>query len=63
MRRTAGLLRDLPRDRVTAAALAEAAAGLGWVARERRTLPPDVEHRLRSLEASQRASRARRYVS
>ncbi|MEU8124810.1 glycosyltransferase [Spirillospora sp. NPDC049024] len=63
LRRTAVLLRTLPRDRVTAAALAEAAAGLAWVARERRTLPRDVEDRLRLLEASQRASKARRYVS
>ncbi|HEY8481597.1 MAG TPA: glycosyltransferase [Spirillospora sp.] len=63
LRRTAELLRTLPRDRVTAGALAEAAAGLVWVARERRTLPPDVENRLRLLEASQRASPARRYVS
>ncbi|GAA4398500.1 glycosyltransferase [Actinomadura verrucosospora] len=63
VRRTAVLLRTLPRDRVTAAALAEAAAGLAWVARERRVLPPDVEDRLRRLEAAQRASRARRYVS
>ncbi|MFB4310419.1 glycosyltransferase family 2 protein [Actinomadura sp. GTD37] len=63
VRRTAGLLRTLPRDRVTAGALAEAAAGLGWVARERRTLPPDVEDRLRSLETAQRESTARRYVS
>ncbi|MEO3823931.1 glycosyltransferase [Actinomadura sp. B10D3] len=63
VRRTAGLLRTLPRDRVTAAALAEAAAGFAWVARERRTLPRDVEDRLRSLETSQRESTARRYVS
>ncbi|MFG2089627.1 MULTISPECIES: glycosyltransferase family 2 protein [unclassified Spirillospora] len=63
VRRTAGLLRTLPRDRVTAGALAEAAAGLAWVARERRTLPADVEERLRRLEASQRKSTARRYVS
>ncbi|WP_207944965.1 glycosyltransferase family 2 protein [Actinomadura rubrisoli] len=63
VRRTAGLLRTLPRDRVTAGALAEAAAGLPWVARERRRLPPDVEDRLHRLEASQRASKARRYVS
>lgn len=62
-RRTAGLLRTLPRDRVTAGALAEAAAGLRWVARERRTLPRDVETRLRSLEEAQRTSKARRYVS
>ncbi|RFS82396.1 glycosyltransferase [Actinomadura spongiicola] len=62
-RRTAALLRTLPRDRVTAGALAEAAAGLAWVARERRPLPPDVEARLRRLETSQRESTARRYVS
>lgn len=63
VRRTAGLLRTLPRDRVTAGALTEAAAGLAWVARERRTLPRDVEDRLRRLETSQRESTARRYVS
>ncbi|MEU8803604.1 glycosyltransferase [Spirillospora sp. NPDC048819] len=63
VRRTAGLLRTLPRDRVTAGALADAAAGLPWVARERRTLPADVEARLRRLETSQRESTARRYVS
>ncbi|TDD36088.1 glycosyltransferase [Actinomadura sp. KC06] len=63
VRRTAGLLRTLPRDRVTAGALAEAAAGLAWVARERRPLPPHAEDRLRRLDASQRRSRARRYVS
>lgn len=63
LRRTAGLLRTLPRDRVTAGALAEAAAGLAWVARERRRLPPDVEDRLRRLETPQRESAARRYVS
>ncbi|TYB47954.1 glycosyltransferase family 2 protein [Actinomadura chibensis] len=62
-RRTARLLRTLPRDRVTAGALAEAAAGLPWVVRDRRTLPSDVEARLRSLETSQRESTARRYVS
>ncbi|WUI04048.1 glycosyltransferase [Spirillospora sp. NBC_00431] len=63
VRRTARLLRTLPRDRVTAGALAAAAAGLTWVARERRTLPRDVENRLRVLETSQRESKARRYVS
>lgn len=63
VRRTAVLLRTLPRDRVTAGALAEAAAGLAWVARERRTLPPDIEARLRRLDRPQRDSRARRYVS
>ncbi|XVQ08357.1 glycosyltransferase family 2 protein [Spirillospora sp. CA-255316] len=63
LRRTGGLLRDLPRDRVTAAALARAAAGVPWVVRERRPVPPDVERRLRILDGPQRRSRARRYVS
>ncbi|GAA4098258.1 MULTISPECIES: glycosyltransferase family 2 protein [Actinomadura] len=63
LRRTRALLGTLPRDRVTALALAEAAAGLPWVLRERRPVPPDVEARLRALEEPQRRSRARRYVS
>lgn len=62
-RRTAGLLATLPRDRITAAALADAAAGLPWVLRERRPVPPGVEDRLRRLETAQRTSKARRYVS
>ncbi|MFF5262642.1 glycosyltransferase family 2 protein [Actinomadura viridis] len=63
LRRTGGLLRAVPRDRVTAAALAEAAAGLPWILRERRPVPAAVEARLRTLDAPQMRSRARRYVS
>ncbi|GLW67398.1 glycosyl transferase [Actinomadura rubrobrunea] len=63
LRRTRALLIELPRDRVTALALAEAAAGLPWVVRERRPVPPEVETRLRALDEPQRRSRARKYVS
>ncbi|ONK10192.1 glycosyltransferase [Streptomyces sp. MP131-18] len=62
LRRTAHLLRTVPHDRTTAAALLRATAGLPWVLRERRPLPPEVDRRLRTLEAAQRASNARRYV-
>ncbi|MFI0352684.1 glycosyltransferase family 2 protein [Actinomadura sp. 9N407] len=62
-RRTGGLLYGVPRDRHTAAALAGAAAGIPWLVRERRPVPPHVEARLRTLDAPQRRSRARRYVS
>lgn len=62
-RRTVQLLRRLPRDRVTAHALAEAAAGIPWVIGERDRVPAHVEQGYRMLEASQLASRARRYVS
>lgn len=60
-RRTVSLASSVPRDAVSVAAFAEAARGLGWVLRERRRLPADVEDRLRLLEAPQRASQARRY--
>ena len=63
LRRTGGLLRRVPRDRVTAAALLRAARGVPWVIRERRPVPPAVEARLRTLDEPQRRSRARRYVS
>ncbi|GAA3509162.1 glycosyltransferase family 2 protein [Actinomadura keratinilytica] len=63
LRRTRALLGTLPRDGVTALALAEAAAGLPWVLRERRPVPPEVEARLRALDEPQRRSKARRYVS
>jgi N-acetylglucosaminyl-diphospho-decaprenol L-rhamnosyltransferase len=63
LRRTARLLVTLPRDRVTAGALAEAAAGLPWVWRERRVVPPHVEAGYRLLEPAQCSSPARRYVS
>ncbi|MEO3749380.1 glycosyltransferase [Streptomyces sp. B6B3] len=61
-RRTAGLLRRVPRDSTTAGALLRATAGLPWLLRERRAVPREVERRLRLLDAAQRTSRARRYV-
>ena len=63
LRRTFHLLRTVPRDRVTARALVAAARGVPWVLRERRVLPPHAEARFAALEAAQRASQARRYVS
>ena len=63
LRRTADVLRGLPRDRVSAAGVLHALAGLGWVVRERRPLPEHAERRFRALETAQRTSTARRYVS
>ncbi|GAA0445386.1 glycosyltransferase [Streptomyces sp. NPDC046215] len=62
LRRTAHLVRTVPRDVTSARAFAEAAAGIPWVLRERRPLPRPVEDRLRLLEAPQKTSTARRYV-
>jgi GT2 family glycosyltransferase len=63
LRRTVHLLRTVPRDRVTALGLLDAARGLPWVLRERRVLPPHAEARFAALEDAQRSSTARRYVS
>ena len=60
-RRTAHLLRAVPRDRTSAAGVALALAGLPWVVRERRVLPPYAEARFAALEDSQRRSTARHY--
>ncbi|WP_030246263.1 glycosyltransferase family 2 protein [Streptomyces sp. NRRL S-350] len=62
LRRTAHLVRTVPRDAVSARAFAEAAAALPWVLRERRRLPSRVEYGLRLLERPQQASTGRRYV-
>lgn len=62
LRRTAALLRSIPKDRASVVAVGEALAGLAWVLRERRVVPPEVERGLRLLEESQRQSQARRYV-
>lgn len=62
LRRTRTLLRSIPRDWASVAAVAEALAGLVWVLRERRVIPPEVERGLRLLEEPQRQSPARRYV-
>jgi N-acetylglucosaminyl-diphospho-decaprenol L-rhamnosyltransferase len=63
LRRSWHVLSTAPRDRVTAAAVADALRGAGWVARERRVLPQRVEERFLALEESQRNSAARQYVS
>ena len=63
LRRTLHLLRTVPRDRTTTSALLDAVRGLPWVLRERRVLPPHAEARFAALEAAQRSSTARRYVS
>jgi GT2 family glycosyltransferase len=62
LRRTGTLLASVPRDRASVAAVGEALAGLAWVLRERRVVPPEVERGLRLLELPQRHSKARRYV-
>ncbi|MCF6522668.1 glycosyltransferase family 2 protein [Streptomyces sp. JJ36] len=62
LRRTWHLARTVPRDRASLRAFGRAAAGLPWVARERRVVSPGVEHQLRLLERAQRRSAARRYV-
>lgn len=60
--RTLRMAGSVPRDKTSLLAFAEAVAGLPWVLRERRVLPPRVEHGLRLLERPQLASTARRYV-
>lgn len=62
LRRTATLLRSVPRDGTSLAAATDAVAGLPWVVRERRVVPPHVEYGLRLLEGPQQRSSARRYV-
>lgn len=62
LRRTLQLARTVPRDTTSVLAFADAVAGLPWVLRERRVLPPRVERGLRLLEGPQLASPARRYV-
>lgn len=62
LRRSVAVLRSAPKDRATAAAVAEAAAAAGWVLRSRRVVPARVEHGLTLLEDAQRHSPARRYV-
>ncbi|MDQ0847111.1 glycosyltransferase family 2 protein [Streptomyces sp. V1I6] len=62
VRRTLHLARTVPHDRASLCALGAALAGLHWVVRERKVVPPVVEKRLSLLEESQRRSAARRYV-
>jgi GT2 family glycosyltransferase len=63
LRRTAHLLRTVPRDRLSLLGVLDALRGLPWVLRERRVLPPHAEARFAALEEAQRTSTARRYVS
>jgi GT2 family glycosyltransferase len=63
LRRSFLLARSVPRDRVSMAGFLEAVAGLPWVVRERRVLPPRVEDGLRLVEDSQLRTGSRRYVS
>jgi GT2 family glycosyltransferase len=62
LRRTAFLARTVPRDRTSALAAWDALRGLPWVVANRQARPPAVEARLARLDATQRASTARRYV-
>ncbi|GAA0292881.1 glycosyltransferase [Kineococcus aurantiacus] len=60
-RRTRDLLTSLPRDRTSALGVLDAVAGLPWLVRERRVLPPHAEARFAALEEAQRTSTARDY--
>jgi GT2 family glycosyltransferase len=62
LRRTIFLALTAPRDRTSALAWWDAVRGLPWVLLRRRTRPGSVEARLAPLDATQRASTARRYV-
>ena len=62
LRRTIFLAVSAPRDRISALAWWDAIRGLPWVLAGRRTRPRSVEARLAPLDATQRASTARRYV-
>ncbi|SHM79494.1 glycosyltransferase family 2 protein [Actinacidiphila paucisporea] len=61
-RRTAELMRTVPRDLPSARALGQAAAGLPWVLKQRRPVSAEVEAQLAALERARRTSSARRYV-
>jgi GT2 family glycosyltransferase len=60
--RTVEVVRSAPADTATARAVLAALAGLLWVLRNRRVVPPEVEAGLRLLREPQRHSAARRYV-
>ena len=60
--RTWELARTVPRDAASLRAFGAAAAGLPWVVRARRPLPPRVESMIRLLDAPRRDSQARRYT-
>ncbi|HET6529649.1 MAG TPA: glycosyltransferase [Actinoplanes sp.] len=62
VRRTAFLARTVPHDRVSALGAWDAVRGVPWLVRQRRPRPAAVEARLSTLDETQRASAARRYV-
>ncbi|MFE2384168.1 glycosyltransferase family 2 protein [Streptomyces misionensis] len=62
LRRTGHLIRTVPHDAASARAFAHATAGLPWVLRQRDPVPPDLEHRLATLERARQTSPARRYI-
>jgi GT2 family glycosyltransferase len=55
LHQTLDLVRTALHDRARLRGFAAALAGLPWVLRERRVLPPGVEHRLRQLDARRHA--------
>jgi GT2 family glycosyltransferase len=63
LRRTAFLARTVPHDRVSALGALDALRGVPWLISRRRPRPPEIEARLSPLDATQRASTARRYIS
>jgi GT2 family glycosyltransferase len=63
VRRTAFLARTVPHDRTSALGALDALRGLPWLLANRQPRPRTVESRLSALDAAQRESRARRYVS
>jgi hypothetical protein len=62
LRRSGRLLTSAPRDGVTLRGLAGAVAGLPWVLRRRRVLPPAVERGLRLIESPRRTNGPRAAV-
>jgi GT2 family glycosyltransferase len=62
LRRTVFLAVTAPRDRTSGLAWWDAVRGLPWVLTHRRIRPQTIEDRLAPLDATQRASTARRYV-
>lgn len=63
LRRTAFLARTVPHDRISALGALDALRGVPWLVTTRRPRPPEIEARLSPLDAAQRTSKARRYVS
>ncbi|HET9893822.1 MAG TPA: hypothetical protein VFQ44_02705 [Streptosporangiaceae bacterium] len=62
LRHTIFVLRTMPHDFASVAAVGRAVAGLPWVIRERKVISPRTEAALRLVERPQQGSQARRYV-